>query len=99
MFLFLVCRTFVIAAVNVVLPWSMCPIVPMFTCGFVRSNFALAIAISCAWKLAGARTWRRSPRHLGDDLLADGARHFLVAGKLHGVGRPPLGHGADVGGI
>src|SRR5687768_5182226 len=44
MFLFFVCSTFVIAAVKVVLPWSMCPIVPMFTCGFVRSNFAFAIA-------------------------------------------------------
>src|SRR6266550_5431947 len=31
------------AAVRVVLPWSMCPIVPTFTCGFVRSNFFLAI--------------------------------------------------------
>jgi hypothetical protein len=34
----------VIAAVNVVFPWSTCPIVPTFTCGFVRSNLALAIA-------------------------------------------------------
>src|SRR5262245_457086 len=42
--LFFVCSTFVIAAVNVVLPWSMCPIVPMFTCGFVRSYFAFAMA-------------------------------------------------------
>jgi hypothetical protein len=24
------------------LPWSMWPIVPMFTCGLVRSNFFLA---------------------------------------------------------
>src|SRR5204862_4546697 len=31
------------AAVRVVLPWSMCPIVPTFTCGFVRSNFFFAI--------------------------------------------------------
>jgi hypothetical protein len=31
--------TFVNAAVKVVLPWSTCPIVPTFTCGFVRSNF------------------------------------------------------------
>ena len=37
--------TFVIAAVNVVFPWSTCPIVPTFTCGFVRSNFALAMAL------------------------------------------------------
>jgi hypothetical protein len=29
----------VIAAVNVVFPWSMCPIVPTFMCGFVRSYF------------------------------------------------------------
>src|SRR5688572_14590792 len=35
--------TFVSAAVKVVFPWSMCPIVPTFTCGFERSNFSLAI--------------------------------------------------------
>src|SRR5258706_13768144 len=38
------CSTLVIAAVSVVLPWSMCPIVPTFTCGFDRSNFSFAIA-------------------------------------------------------
>src|SRR5574338_657838 len=36
-------HTFVNAAVNVVFPWSTCPIVPMFTCGFFRSYFAFAI--------------------------------------------------------
>src|SRR6476620_4023831 len=36
-------NTFVIAAVNVVLPWSTWPIVPMFTCGLLRSNFSLLI--------------------------------------------------------
>src|SRR5574338_966692 len=36
--------TFVIAAVSVVLPWSTCPIVPTFTCGFERSNFSLPMA-------------------------------------------------------
>jgi hypothetical protein len=35
--------TFVIAAVSVVLPWSMCPIVPTFRCGLLRSNFSFAI--------------------------------------------------------
>src|SRR5436309_6007324 len=35
--------TFVIAAVNVVFPWSMCPIVPTFMCGFERSNFSFAM--------------------------------------------------------
>ena len=37
-------KTFVIAAVNVVLPWSTWPIVPMLQCGLVRSNFSFAIA-------------------------------------------------------
>src|SRR5438309_576775 len=40
------CSTFVIAAVNVVFPWSTCPIVPTFTCGFVRSNFGLDMLVS-----------------------------------------------------
>ena len=40
---FFCASTIVIAAVNVVFPWSTCPIVPTFTCGFVRSNFCLAI--------------------------------------------------------
>src|SRR5262249_26474310 len=39
------CSTFVIAAVSVVLPWSMCPMVPMLTCGLVRSNFAFATGV------------------------------------------------------
>jgi hypothetical protein len=38
-------KTFVIAAVNVVLPWSMCPIVPTFTCGLSRTNFSFAIVL------------------------------------------------------
>src|SRR4051812_34770716 len=35
-------RYLVIAAVSDVLPWSMWPIVPILTCGLVRSNFFLA---------------------------------------------------------
>jgi hypothetical protein len=38
--------TFVSAAVKVVLPWSTCPIVPTFTCGFVRSNFPFDTILS-----------------------------------------------------
>ena len=38
--------TFVSAAVKVVLPWSTWPIVPTFTCGLFRSNFALAMTRS-----------------------------------------------------
>jgi len=38
-----VLQTAVIAAVNVVLPWSTWPIVPILTCGLVLSNFSFAI--------------------------------------------------------
>jgi hypothetical protein len=38
-------ETFVNAAVVVVFPWSTWPIVPTFTCGLVRSNFALAMPL------------------------------------------------------
>ena len=46
---------FVRAAVVVVLPWSTWPMVPTFTCGLVRSNFALAMGMRpeverwCGW--------------------------------------------------
>ena len=36
-------KTFVIAAVKVVLPWSTCPIVPMLQWGLLLSNLAFAI--------------------------------------------------------
>jgi hypothetical protein len=32
------------------LPWSTCPIVPMFTCGFFLSNFAFAISFALLYK-------------------------------------------------
>src|SRR5689334_6449353 len=44
----------VIAAVSVVFPWSTWPIVPTFTCGFVRSYFCFAIATTPL----GSRTYR-----------------------------------------
>src|SRR5215210_7845665 len=46
---YLSCSTLVIAAVSVVLPWSMCPMVPMLTCGLVRSNLALATGFLSSW--------------------------------------------------
>jgi hypothetical protein len=45
---------FVIAAVSVVFPWSMCPIVPTFMCGFVRSNFCFDMMTPLRSKI-GAR--------------------------------------------
>src|ERR1700720_410952 len=46
--------TLVMAAVRVVLPWSTCPMVPTFTCGFVRSNlfFAIAAQSPCSYQLS-----------------------------------------------
>src|SRR5204863_2921424 len=79
--------TFVIAAVRVVLPWSMCPIVPTLRCGFERSNFCFAI---CFFSL----------RALGvDDLARDRLGHVFVVIELHRERRPTLAHRAQVGGV
>src|SRR5262249_57231891 len=45
-------RTARMAAVSVVLPWSMCPIVPTLTCGLVLVKVSLAIALLCLAVLA-----------------------------------------------
>src|SRR5215213_11187212 len=55
-------HTFVNAAVKVVFPWSTCPIVPMLTCGFFRSNFAFAIlppSTQTQSDVTRRDTWRR----------------------------------------
>src|SRR5207245_9608597 len=55
-------HTFVKAEVSVVLPWSTCPIVPMFTCGLRRSYFAFAITSPLRAAFTppdGARRYRR----------------------------------------
>src|ERR1700730_12020005 len=72
--------TFVIAAVKVVLPWSMWPIVPVFRCGLVRSNFAFAIA----------SVLLLFPANAGDDFLGDRLGNLLVRVELHGVRRATL---------
>src|SRR5579863_2349235 len=43
-------RTFVMAAVSVVFPWSTCPIVPMLRCGLSRT-YACLIMTGCSWFL------------------------------------------------
>src|SRR5205807_2188342 len=91
---YLSCRTLVIAAVSVVFPWSMCPMVPMLTCGLVRSNLALATGFLSSW----LRRWCVSgglravlgccgllARGLGDDLLGHVLRNFRVAVEDHRV--------------
>src|SRR6266487_413749 len=70
-------ETFVSAAVRVVLPWSTWPIVPTFTCGLVRSNFAFAIALAF---------------HFRNDFFGLGFRYFLIVAEFHAVNRTPLAH-------
>src|ERR671929_1649651 len=84
-------RIFVIAAVSDVLPWSTCPIVPMFTCGFVRSNFAFAIWVSGHSSEGALRRSRVFLLHF----RGHGRRNLLVVVELHGVGRPALAHGPE----
>src|SRR6185503_18147947 len=69
-------NTLVMAAVRVVLPWSMWPIVPMFTCGLLRSNFCLLMSLLLLAAYAG------------HDLAADVRRDFLVRIEMHRVGSP-----------
>src|SRR5262249_13961691 len=87
-------RTFVIAAVSVVLPWSMWPIVPTLTCGLVRSNFCFAI---CSYPPSSS-SWLRC-LVASDDRLGDRRRHFLVAVELHAERGAALRHRAQVGRI
>src|SRR3990172_2954764 len=91
-----VCNTFVIAEVSVVFPWSMCPIVPTFTCGFVRSYFAFAIPSSSSLTLAVPRPGRGTAGHLGHDLLGQGGGDLFVARELHGVRGASLRQRAEV---
>src|SRR5256712_5394275 len=74
----------VMAAVKVVLPWSTCPIVPTFTCGLFRSNFAFAISLAF---------------HFRNDLFRLCFRHFLIMTELHAVDRAALAHRAQRGRI
>ncbi len=55
------------AAVNVVFPWSTCPIVPMLRCGLSRT-YACLIMTDCSWflllhSLTRARKPQRTMRH------------------------------------
>src|SRR5438067_9862613 len=86
--------TLVSAAVNVVLPWSTCPIVPTLQCGFFRSNFCFAIRISSSTCASAAPA-----ASLRGDLVRDRLRCRIVVRELHGVGRTALRHRPQVGGV
>src|SRR6266567_4713899 len=84
-------RYLVIAAVRLVLPWSMWPIVPMLTCGLVRSNFFLAICL-----LPGSCPSGRLDLRLLDELRGQAGRDLGVVTELHRRRRPTLGHRPQV---
>src|SRR6478672_9700722 len=70
------------AAVSVVLPWSMWPIVPTLTCGLSRSNFSFAICDSLLGLKLSVRHEGGEPlKHTGD-CLELGARPDRLAGAL-----------------
>src|SRR5580658_2105581 len=99
--------TLVIAAVSVVLPWSMCPMVPMLTCGLVRWNLAFATGFSSLFSInppgvnrgpygLGPNWLLLLASRLGDDLLGDAGRDLGVRIELHAVVRPALRAAAQV---
>src|SRR3954453_21923144 len=85
-------RYLVIAAVRLVLPWSMWPIVPMFTCGLVRSNFFLAILLTAPGSCPSGRLDLR----LLDELRGQAGRDLGVMTELHRRRRPALAHRPQV---
>src|SRR5260370_40285610 len=95
--------TLVIAAVNVVLPWSMCPIVPMFTCGLLRSNFSFAISPS-APQIKVHLTPDKTPvlllaPVLLDDFFGKRRRQLRIMRKVHGKRRAALRAAAQIRGV
>src|SRR5262245_38731680 len=76
-------RTASNAAVRVVLPWSMCPMVPTLTCGFVRVKVSLAIvAPVVSWILmrawVGVPLGRPRPRRYGGPPSRAGPTDLLL---------------------
>src|SRR6476660_4132255 len=67
----------VIAAVRVVLPWSTWPMVPTFTCGFVRSNlfFATGVLLLFQYSLPAIYVTRPRPLATGRGLAGDEGAH------------------------
>src|SRR5688500_11979272 len=79
---YLSCRTLVIAAVSVVLPWSMCPMVPMLTCGLVRSNLALATGFLSSWLRRWCVLWGGACWVAAGPDVCQGPLPVLLAGRL-----------------
>src|SRR5262249_5300741 len=97
--------TLVMAAVTVVLPWSVCPIVPLFTCGLVRSNFSLATfqidSSACPLQklVSSAASLHRPAGGAGPHFLGNRGGCFLIMREVHGEAGAALGAAAQVGGV
>src|SRR4029079_2139531 len=59
----------------------MCPIVPTFTCGFVRSNFSFPILSSSL----SSSLFVRPTLRFADNFVSHAARHFLITREMHRV--------------
>lgn len=62
-----------LTAVSVVFPWSTCPMVPMFTCGFVRSKVESSEALGAPGNRGSAGATRVARRAL---LSLNDSAHF-----------------------
>src|ERR1035441_8989681 len=93
----------------------MCPMVPMFTCGLLRSNFSFAMVPLCCQRsafclllsafcfLLSAFCFLNLPSHfplnLRHYLLRDILRNFLVLPKVHRKGTAALRAGSQLGSV
>src|SRR5437870_3707228 len=100
--------TLVIAAVSVVFPWSMCPIVPTFMCGLDRSNFSLAIAPHIVMSFfqfpapeskGAILSGYGSPLNSGYHLVLNISGRLFIPQEVHRIRRPPLRAGPQLGGV
>src|SRR5713226_9338105 len=82
--------------------------VPMFTCGLLRSNFSLAICFSAPQSKIEflALISRKAPEpellfapYLFHDFFRKSRRHFRIMRKMHGEGGASLGAAAQISGI
>src|ERR1700736_710273 len=77
----------------------MCPMVPMFTCGLLRSNFSFAMAAPVSLVLLLFALARYLALHFGHDLLGDTLRNFFVLPEVHRETAAPLRTGAQLGSV
>src|SRR5713226_70769 len=69
----------------------MCPIVPTFTCGLLRSNFSFAMSLPVSCASVDGKLTRDSSLRFAHNFLGDVLGHFLVLAKVHGERAASLG--------